>query len=104
MSNQQHKTYPTLKLDNKTTKTNADKAEVFAESVERHLGIECNNFDSTNLKEINQLVEANSYVFTPFDLINDGNHDKDDVHPLLADADLQELISIIKLDLRKVKL
>ena len=38
---QTQKTYPTLTLDNKTAKTNVDKAELFAESVERHFGIEC---------------------------------------------------------------
>ena len=44
------KTYPTLTLDNKIAKTNAGKAELFAESVERHFGIECNNFDNTDLR------------------------------------------------------
>ena len=56
------KNYPALTLDNKTAKTNADKAELFAESVERHFGIECNNSDDTNLREINQFVEANLTV------------------------------------------
>ena len=41
------KTYPTLTLDNNTAKINADKAELFAESVKRQFGIECNNFDDT---------------------------------------------------------
>ena len=31
---------------NKVTKTNADKAQLFAESVQRHFGIESNHFDS----------------------------------------------------------
>ena len=31
--------YPALRLDAKTAKTNADKAHLFAESVERHIGI-----------------------------------------------------------------
>ena len=31
--------YPALRLDTKTAKTNADKAPLFAESVERHFGI-----------------------------------------------------------------
>ena len=36
--------YPTLRHD-KVTKTNADKAQLFAESVERHFGIESEHFD-----------------------------------------------------------
>ena len=70
------KTYPTLTLNNKTANSNADKAELFAESVERHFGIECNNSDDTTLKEINQFLEANPYIFTPLDSTNDGIHDK----------------------------
>ena len=97
------KTYPTLNLDNKTAQTNADKAELFAESVERHFGIDCNNFDDTNLWEINQFVEDNPYIFTPLDSTNDGSHDKDDNHPLVADVDPKELITIVKFDQRKGK-
>ena len=91
------KTYPTLNLDNKTTKTNANKAELFTESVERNFGIEGNNFDDTNLREINQSVVANPYVFTPLDSTNDGIHDKDDNHPLVADVGPKKLITIVKL-------
>ena len=36
--------YPALHLDAKTAKTNADKAQLFAESVERHIGIQSDNF------------------------------------------------------------
>ena len=93
----------TLTLNNKTAKTYADKAEPFAESVERHFGIECNNFNDTNLREINQFVEANPYIFTPLDSTNYGTHDKDDNHPLVADVDPKELINIVKFDLRKGK-
>ena len=96
---------PTLTLDNKTAKTNADKAELFAESVESQFGIECNNFEDTNLREINEFVEANPYIFTPLDSTNDGTNDRDDNHPLTADVDPKELINIvmIKFDLRKGK-
>ena len=38
--------YPGLRLDAKIAKTNADKAQLFAESVERHFSIQSNNFDS----------------------------------------------------------
>ena len=45
--------YPTLKLGNKTAKTNPEKAQLFAESVERNFGIETHlfrklHFDRTN--------------------------------------------------------
>ena len=93
------KTYPTLTLDNKTAKTNADKAE----SVKRHFWIECNNFDDANLREINQFVEANPYKFTPLDSINDGIHDKGDNYSLVAYVDPTELINIVKFNLRKGK-
>ena len=42
--------YPALRLDSKTAKTNADKAQHFAESVERHFGIQSNNFDSNHFR------------------------------------------------------
>ena len=71
--------------------------------MKRRFGIECDNFDSTNLSKINQFEEANPYIFTPLDTNNDGNHDKDDDHPLVADVDPQELISIVKFDIRKGK-
>ena len=37
--------YPTLRHDDKVAKTNADKAQLFAESVERHFGTESEHFD-----------------------------------------------------------
>ena len=40
-------------------------------------------------------------MFTPLDSTNDGIHDKDDNHPLVADVDPKELISIVKFDLTK---
>ena len=44
--------YPTLRNDDKVTKTNADKAQPFAESVERHFGIESKHFDSNHFNEV----------------------------------------------------
>ena len=46
--------YPALRLDAKTGKTNADKVQLFAEGVERHFGIQSNNFDSNHFDEVNQ--------------------------------------------------
>ena len=54
--------YPALRLDVKTAKTNADKVQVFAESVERHFGIQSDNFSSKHFDEVNQFIEDN-YVY-----------------------------------------
>ena len=43
------RSYPTLKLGNKTAKTNPEKAQLFAESVERNFGIESLCLASHNL-------------------------------------------------------
>ena len=58
--------YPALRLDAKTAKTNADKAQLFTESVERHFGIQSDNFDSKHFDEVNQFVENNyEYFYHP---------------------------------------
>ena len=49
--------YPTLRHDDKVIKTNADKAQLFAKSVERHFGIESERFDSNHFNEVNQFIE-----------------------------------------------
>ena len=49
--------YPALHHANKVAKTNADKAQVFAESVERHFGIEYDNFDSNHFDEVKKFIE-----------------------------------------------
>ena len=51
--------YPTLYHANKVAKTNADKAQLFAESVERHFGIESDHFDSNHFDEVNKFIEDN---------------------------------------------
>ena len=56
---------PALHLDAKTAKTNADKAQHFAESVERHFGIQSDNFDSKHFKEVNQFIDDNYVYFYP---------------------------------------
>ena len=40
--------YPTLCHKDKVAETNVDKAQLFAESVERHFGIESEHFDSNH--------------------------------------------------------
>ena len=60
--------YPTLQHANKIAKTNADKAQLFAESVERHFGIESDHFDSNNFNEVNKFIEDNyQYFYSPED-------------------------------------
>ena len=46
--------YPMLCHDDKVSKTNADKAQLFAESVERHFGIESEHFDLNHFNEVNK--------------------------------------------------
>ena len=54
---------PALRLDAKTAKTNADnKVQLFAKSVERHFGIQSDNFDSKHFDEVNQFIE-DSYEY-----------------------------------------
>ena len=54
-----------LRLDAKTAKTNADKAQLFVESVETHFGIQSDNFDSNHFDEVNQFIERNYEYFYP---------------------------------------
>ena len=51
--------YPALHHANKVAKTNADKAQLFAESVERYFGIESDHFDSNHFDEVNKFIEDN---------------------------------------------
>ena len=44
--------YPTLKLGNKTAKTNPEKAQLFAESVERNFGIESHLFRKSHFDRL----------------------------------------------------
>ena len=51
--------YLALRLDAKTTKTSADEVQLFAESVERHFGIQSDDFDSIHFDVVNQFIEDN---------------------------------------------
>ena len=85
-----------MRLDAKTAKTNTDKAQLFAESVERHFGIQSNNFDSKHFDEVNQFIEDNSEYFYPPEDPDDYRSDMDDDHDLVADVDSATLIKIVK--------
>ena len=85
--------YPALRLDTKTAKTNAVKAQLFAESVKRHFDIQSDNFDSNHFDEVNQFIEDNyEHFYPPKDprWLQIG-HD----HNLLADIDSDTLIRIV---------
>ena len=84
--------YPALRLDGKTAKTNADKAQLFAESVERHFGIQSDNFDLKHFDEVNQFIEDNYVYFYPPEDPDDYRADMDDDHDLVADIDSDTLI------------
>ena len=84
------------RLDAKTTKTNTDKAQLFAESVERHFGIQSDNFDWNHFNESNQFVEDNYEYFYPSEDPNDYRSDMDDDHNIVADIDSDTLIRIVK--------
>ena len=45
-------------LGNKSAKTNPEKAQLFAESVERNFGIESHLFRKSHFDQINKLIEA----------------------------------------------
>ena len=81
--------YAALRLDAKTAKTNADKAQLFAESVKRHFGIQSDNFDLKHFDEVNQFIED------PEDP-DDNRANMDDDHDLVADIDSDTLIRIVK--------
>ena len=88
--------YPALRLDAKTAKTNAEKAQLFAESVERHFSIQRYNFDSNHFDEVNRFMEDNYEYFYPLKDPDDYRSDMDDDHDLVADIDSDTLIRIIK--------
>ena len=88
--------YPTLHHATKVAKTNADKAQLFAESVERHFGIESEHFDSNHFNEVNKFVEDNYQYFYPPEDPDDYRFDVGNEHELVADVDAQTLIKLVK--------
>ena len=85
-----------MRLDAKTAKTNADKAQLFAKSVERHFGIQSDNFDSKHFHEVNQFIEDNYVYFYPPEDPDDYRTDMDDDHDLVADLDSDTFIRTVK--------
>ena len=97
------RSYSTLKLGNKTAKTNPEMAQLFAESVKRNVGIESHLFRKSHFDRINKFVEAHSYHFTPPDSIHDSTTDTDDGSDLVADVGLDTLIRIVRTELKNGK-
>ena len=88
--------YPTLRHANKVAKTNADKAQLFAEPVERHFGIESDHFDSNHFHDVNKFVEDNHRYFYPPEDPDDYRFDVGNEHELAADVDAPTLIKLVK--------
>ena len=88
--------YPALHHMNKVVKPNADKAQLFAESVERHFGIESNHFDSNHFDEVNKFIEDNHRYFYPPEDPDDYRFDVGNEHELVADVHAQTLIKLVK--------
>ena len=88
--------YPALHHANKVAKTKADKAQLFAESVERHFGIESDHFDSNHFDEVNKFIEDNQRYFYPPEDPDDYRFDVGNEHELVADVDAQTLIKLVK--------
>ena len=85
-----------MQLDAKTTKTNADTVQIFAESVERHFVIQSDNSDSNHFDEVNHFIEDNYQCFYPPEDPDDYRSDMDDDHDIVADIDSDTLIKIVK--------
>ena len=88
--------YPALHHASKVAKINANKAQLFAESVERHLSIERIHFDSNHFDEVNKFVEDNHRYFYPPEDTDDYRFDVGNEHKLVNDVDTQTLIKLVK--------
>ena len=88
--------YPTLHHANKVAKTNADKAQLFAEPVERHFGIESDHFDSNHFDEVNKFTEDNHRYFYPPEDPDDYRFDVGNERELVADVDAPTLIKLVR--------
>ena len=88
--------YPALRSEDKGAKTRADKVQLFAESVEKHFGIESEQFDSNDFNAVNQFVEDNYRHFYPTENPDDYRFDVRNEHKLLDNVDAQTLMKLVK--------
>ena len=96
------RSYPTLKLGNKTAKTNPEKAQIFEESVERNFSTESHLFRKLHFNRINKFIEAHSYHFTELDSLHDNVTETDDNSDFVADVD-PLFIRIVRSELQNGK-
>ena len=89
-----------LKLGNKTAKTNPEKAQLFAENVEKNFGIESHLFRKLSYTLI---VEVHSYHFTPLNSLHNSITDTDDGCDLVTDDGPYTLIHIVRTELKNDK-
>ena len=90
-------------MGNETAKTNPEKAQLFAESVERNFSIESDLFHKSHFDQINKFVEAHSYHFTPLDSLHDNITETDDDSDLVAYVDPDTLICTVRTELKNGK-
>ena len=83
-------------IQNCTTTTNTDKAQLFAELAERHFDIESKHFDSNHFNEVNKFIEDNHRYFYPPEDPDDYTFDVGNEHQLAEDVNLQSLINLVK--------
>ena len=70
--------------------------QLFAESVERHFGIESEHFDSNHFNEVNQFIEDNHRYYYPSEDPDDYRFDVGNEHELVEGVDPQSLIKLVK--------
>ena len=85
-----------MRHDNKVSKTNADKAQIIAESVERHFGVESNHFNSNHFNEVKKFIEDNYRYFCPPEDPDDYRFEVGNKHELVEDVDPQSLIKLVE--------
>ena len=91
-------------LGNKqVNKTNPEKAQRFAESVESNFGIESHLFSKSQFDHINKFVETHSYHFTQLDSLHNKTTDTDDDSDSVVDVDPDTLIHIVRTELKNGK-
>ena len=88
--------YPTLRHNDKVAKTDANKVQLFVESVKRHFGIESEHFDSNHFNELSQFIDDNHRYFYPPEDPDDYRFDLGNEHVLVEDVEAQTPIKLVK--------
>ena len=71
--------------------------QLFAESVERHFGIESEHFDSNHfINEVDKFLEDNHRYFYPPEDSDDYRFDVGNEHELVENVDAQTLIKLVQ--------